>query len=135
MFIVSDPELERILRKKFEGMAKGGTEKVSAGSVILSSENFDIILNGEKPSIVDFWAEWCAPCRFMHPVFEKLSAKYAGKMIFGRLNVDEYPDISSRYSVYSIPTFLIFRGGKPAEAVIGAVGEKGLEQAILKHLP
>ncbi len=70
----------------------------------------------------------------MHPTFERLSKKYVGRAMFTRLNVDENPEIASEYSVYSIPTFMIFVGGKPVEQVVGAVGEKALERAVAKHI-
>ena len=96
----------------------------------LTEENFDRVVSGPKPVLVDYWAVWCGPCRIMDPVMEKLAAKYAGKVTFGKVNVDEEMNISSRYQVFSIPTFMIFREGKPMDAVIGAVGEASLERLI-----
>lgn len=129
---MSDPDLERILRRKLEAME----DKVRGeeGLITMTRENFDGTVNGQKPVIVDFWADWCYPCRAMEPIFEKLAKRYGEKMNFGRLNVDEHGEIAARYRVFSIPTFLIFSKGQPIETVIGAVGEKSLEQAILKHL-
>ena len=83
---------------------------------------------------VDFWAVWCGPCRIMDPVVEKLAARYSDRVMFGKLNVDEEMNISSRYQVFSIPTFMIFKGGKPMDAVIGAVGEASLEQFLKKAI-
>lgn len=79
---------------------------------------------------VDFWAVWCGPCRIMDPVVEKLAAKYSDKILFGKVNVDEEMNISSRYQVFSIPTFMIFKNGQPMDAVIGAVGEASLERLL-----
>jgi thioredoxin 1 len=104
------------------------------GPLILTSNNFYDIINSEKPVIIDFWAEWCAPCITMLPVFENLAKKYNGKMVFGRLNVDENGEISNRYQVFSIPTFIIFVKGKPVDIVVGAVGERSLEKTITKHI-
>ena len=96
----------------------------------LTEENFDKVVSGPTPVLVDYWAVWCGPCRIMDPVLEKLAAKYAGKVTFGKVNVDEEMNISSRYQVFSIPTFMIFREGKPMDAVIGDVGEASLERLI-----
>ncbi len=79
---------------------------------------------------VDFWAVWCGPCRIMDPVVEKLAAKYSDQVLFGKVNVDEEMNISSRYQVFSIPTFMIFKNGQPMDAVIGAVGEASLERLL-----
>jgi thioredoxin 1 len=99
-------------------------------TVRLTEANFDGLASGEKPVFVDFWAEWCGPCKIMDPVVEKLAAKYSDNMLFGKVNVDEEMNISSRYQVFSIPTFMIFKNGQPMDAVIGAVGEASLERLV-----
>jgi len=96
----------------------------------LTEANFDRLSAADKPMLVDFWATWCGPCRIMDPVVEKLAAKYSGKVLFGKVNVDEEMNISSRYQVFSIPTFMIFKNGQPLDAVIGAVGEASLERLV-----
>jgi thioredoxin 1 len=97
----------------------------------LTEENFDKLVSGPKPVFVDYWAVWCGPCRIMDPVVERLAAKYSDRVVFGKVNVDEEMNISSRYQVFSIPTFMIFKNGQPMDAVIGAVGEASLERLIL----
>ncbi|MDG6983250.1 MAG: thioredoxin [Nitrososphaerota archaeon] len=97
----------------------------------LTEENFDRVVSGPKPVFVDYWAVWCGPCRIMDPVVDRLAAKYSGRVVFGKVNVDEEMNISSRYQVFSIPTFMIFRNGQPMDAVIGAVGEASLEKLIV----
>lgn len=97
----------------------------------LTEENFDNVVSGAKPVFVDYWAVWCGPCKIMDPVVEKLAKKYSDKVTFGKVNVDEEMNISSRYQVFSIPTFMIFRDGQPLDAVIGAVGEASLEKLIV----
>jgi thioredoxin 1 len=99
-------------------------------TVKLTEANFDKMSAGGKPMLVDFWATWCGPCRIMDPVVEKLAAKYSDRVIFGKVNVDEEMDISSRYQVFSIPTFMMFKNGQPMDAVIGAVGEASLERLV-----
>jgi thioredoxin 1 len=99
-------------------------------TVKLTEENFDKLSSGGKPLFVDFWAVWCGPCRVMDPVVEKLAEKYSDRIVFGKVNVDEEMNISSRYQVFSIPTFMVFKGGQPMDAVIGAVGEASLERLV-----
>jgi thioredoxin 1 len=98
--------------------------------VKLTEANFDLLTSAGKPTLVDFWAVWCGPCRIMDPVLEKLAAKYSDRILFGKVNVDEEMNISSRYQVFSIPTFMIFKNGQPMDAVIGAVGEASLERLL-----
>jgi len=98
----------------------------------LTEKNFEEMSSGGKPLFVDFWATWCGPCRIMDPIVEKLAAKYSDRVVFGKVNVDEEMNISSRYQVFSIPTFMVFKSGQPMDAVIGAVGESSLEQFLKK---
>ncbi|MFQ5761506.1 MAG: thioredoxin [Candidatus Bathyarchaeia archaeon] len=100
----------------------------------LTDQNFRTLLENSGRVIVDFWADWCAPCRIMLPVFERLAEKYGHTAVFARLDVDEYPEVAASYGVYSIPTFIMFVNGKPADRVVGAVGERGMEAFVLKHI-
>jgi len=99
-------------------------------TVKLTEANFDELSSGDKPLFVDFWATWCGPCRVMDPLVERLAAKYSDRVVFGKVNVDEEINISSRYQIFSIPTFMVFKGGQPMDAVIGAVGEPSLERLL-----
>ena len=136
-----DPELEKILAKKVMELMRTTKTKSEPilppeGKVVkLTSKNFDKIINNAKlPVLVDFWAGWCAPCHMMTPVVEALAKKYAGKAIVAKLNVDENPDIAQRYYIMGIPTFIIFKNGKPVEKIVGAVGQGPLENALRKFL-
>ena len=131
---MDDPEIERIHARKMKEYCENGDRKMESQPVVLDQENFDKVIGTNRLVLVDFWAEWCAPCRSMHEVFEKLAAKYGEKMILARLNVDDNGPLAERFNVFSIPTFILFEGGKPVDAVVGAVGEEGLEQMILKQL-
>jgi len=135
-----DKELERLRSKKLRELMKGvyeePKERPEAGDVVtLTSSNFDdFIRNATMPVLVDFWAEWCMPCRMMGPVFEELAGDYAGKAFFARLNVDENSEIARRYGIMSIPLFMIFNDGRPVERVLGAVGRGPLERALRKYV-
>ncbi len=78
------------------------------------------VLKSGKPVLVDFWAEWCAPCRMITPLLEQLADSYTGKVKVGKVNIDENPGIPNRYGVRSIPTIILFRDGKMVDQVIGA---------------
>lgn len=111
------------------------SEKHASNSnlIELAEKNFDEVINNAKPTLVDFWATWCGPCQFMLPIFDKLAKKYAEKVAFGRLNVDDNQSVAMRYDVYAIPTFIIFMNGKAVDRAVGAVGEKGLEGLLQKY--
>jgi thioredoxin 1 len=88
------------------------------------------VINSPKPVVVDFWAPWCGPCRAVAPVIEELSKEYGGKAGFAKVNVDESPILASQYGVMSIPTIIIFKGGKPAEQVIGYKPKNDLKKLL-----
>ena len=100
----------------------------------VNKENFDSVKNSEKPVLLDFYADWCMPCKMMAPVVEKLAEKYDGKVKVGKCNIDEENRIASQYGIMSIPTMMIFVGGEIKETVIGAVSQKELEEKIDKIL-
>jgi|Deesub1362B_J571_1020462.scaffolds.fasta_scaffold00004_285 thioredoxin 1 len=135
-----DIELKKILDKKLKEYLGENLENRKKGHpyigklVNLTPSLFNKVLNLEYPLFVDFWAAWCAPCRAMEPVIHLLMKKYSDKMIFGKVNVDHYPDIAARYMVMSIPTFIIFYNSKPVERLVGAQPKAKLERIILKYI-
>jgi thioredoxin 1 len=105
---------------------------VNKDVVVLTDANWkQEVSEAEGPVLVDFWAEWCAPCRMIAPSIEALATAYAGRAKVGKLNVDENPSVAAAYGVRSIPTLLVFKGGKVVDQQIGAVPQPRL-QAMLE---
>ena len=88
----------------------------------------------DKPVFVDFWAEWCSPCRMLTPTFEKLAEKYGNEITFAKVNVDELPDLAGKYAVRSIPTLLLMRQGNVLEQVVGTRSYDELARILDRHL-
>ena len=92
------------------------------------------VLDADLPVLVDFWAEWCGPCRMVAPIIETIAKEYKGKLKVCKLNVDEAPETASDYGIMSIPTLLIFKKGKVVDKIIGALPKTELEAAIKHHI-
>ena len=92
------------------------------------------VIDNETPTLVDFWAEWCGPCRALAPVIEEAGTSYAGKVKVCKMNIDENPDTPSKYAIRAIPTILLFKGGEVVEQLVGLVTKAKLDEAIAKHV-
>ena len=103
--------------------------------IILNDDNFsNEVLESDLPVLVDFWAEWCGPCRMVGPVVEEIARDYEGRLKVCKLNVDQAPNTAAKYSIMSIPTLAVFKGGKEVERIIGALPRQAIEEKITPHL-
>ena len=96
----------------------------------LNDSNFEEALKGDKPVLVDFWAEWCGPCKMIGPVVEELAGDYERRAIVAKVNVDENPEVAGKYGIRSIPTLLVFKGGEIVDKQVGAVPKSVLDQKL-----
>jgi len=139
-----DEELERLKRKKLrqwmrrflnKGETASKSEDASQGRPVeLTDETFTDFVRRHHLVVVDCWAPWCAPCRMIAPVIEEMARDYAGKIFFGKLNMDENPRVAMKYQIMSIPTLLVFKDGKLVDRIIGAMPRRMLEPRITRHL-
>jgi len=131
---MEDEELENIKKKQLEDLLK----QQNINNILnetpvmeLTSQNFNQEISNNNLLLVDFWAEWCGPCKSMHPIFTRMAKKYK-QVRFARVNVDNAQDIAMKYGVQSIPTFIMFKNGEIANQMVGAVGEPGIHMICKK---
>lgn len=101
----------------------------------LTNQNFDTeVVKSNVPVLVDFWAEWCGPCRMISPIVDQVANEYSGKLKVGKINVDEEQDLAIKFGVMSIPTLLVFKQGKIVDQVVGAMSKDQLVSRLEKNL-
>ena len=133
----NDNELNDILaRKKNELIAKTQQKSNSntASPIMLTDSNFNQTVEKYPLIVVDFWAPWCGPCRMVSPILEQLASELAGKVVFGKLNVDENPRIASTFGIHSIPTISIFKNARAIDGFVGAASKSQMQSKIMAHL-
>jgi len=136
---MENDELNDIKKKKLERMKKaseGETKSSGAASEPqhLSDGDFNEVIGKSDTALVDFYADWCGPCRMMAPAVETLAKEYTGKALVAKVNVDNNPMVAQKFNVCSIPTFAIFRKGKLTGTIVGAVGKEALKSALDKAI-
>lgn len=123
-------ELEEIRAKKMrELMSQMSTPSIDK-PIIVSDRNFEQTVKNYSLVVVDCWAVWCAPCRAIAPVVEQLAKEYSGKVVFGKLNVDENPETQRKFSIMAIPTLLIMKNAKEVDRIVGALPKSELQEKI-----
>ena len=127
-----DEELERIRLRRLEEIMK--YKNGSGTPVDVTDNTFEDVIKRNSLVVIDCWASWCGPCRMIAPIVEELAKEYAGKILFGKLNVDENQRIPLQHQIMSIPTLLVFKNGQLVDRIIGAVPKKVLEQKIGQYV-
>lgn len=105
-----------------------------ANELNLTAENFDTVIAGPTPVLVDFWATWCGPCRMLAPVVEEIAEAYEGRLTVGKVNVDDAADLAIRFGVQSIPTLILFKAGQAVDKIIGYVPMEEIEAMLTNVL-
>jgi thioredoxin 1 len=136
-----DKELEEIKRRRLNEMlrrlsGKGDITKepVQNKPVDVTDATFTKYIQNHTLTVIDCWAPWCFPCRMISPILEEMAMDYAGKISFGKLNVDENRQVAMQYQTMSIPTILVFKNGKLVDRIVGAMPRRVLEPRITRHL-
>jgi len=129
-------ELEKIREKRLKEMEKKHFWKKEAidKPIEVTDQTFDDTIKKYPVIVVDFWGPWCPPCHMIAPIIEELARDYAGKVVFGKVNVDENKEVAVKYNVMAIPTLLFFKNGKLADTVTGALPKQALERHVKKLL-
>ena len=141
-----DEELRKIRRKKLQELMKRTSEtgkgaflkqKVSIVNkpVDVNDATFTEFILNNSVVVIDCWASWCAPCRMVAPIIDEMAREYVGRIVFGKLNVDENRSVANHYQVLSIPTLLVFKKGKLIDRIVGAMPREMLEPRITHYLP
>jgi thioredoxin 1 len=106
-----------------------------AKEVVITQENFESeVVQSDKPVLVDFWAEWCMPCKMLGPIVEQIAEEHSDKIKVGKVDVDQAGEVATKFGIVSIPTLIIFKDGKPADQRIGAGSKQAIEEFISDYI-
>jgi thioredoxin 1 len=130
-----DEELRRIREKKLTELVELEEKKLEmTAEHVLTDSNFNEIVNQHSLALIDCWAPWCGPCLALAPTIEELAREYTGKVLVGKLNVDDNPRTAERFQIFSIPTMLIMKNGREVDRIVGLVPKNHVEAVLRKHL-
>ena len=133
--LFEDKEIERIKKAKILAMLeRAQNQKLTSKPILLTDSNFNSEIAKHKLIVVDFWAPWCGPCRMVGPLVEELAAEYAGKVAFGKLNVDENTMVPRRFGVRGIPTLIVFKDGQIVDTSVGACSKSHIESKFRPYM-
>jgi thioredoxin 1 len=133
--LFEDKEIDRIKKAKISAMLqRAQNEKLTNKLIILTDSNFHSEVSKHRLIVVDFWAPWCGPCRMVGPLVEELAAEYAGKVTFGKLNVDDNTIVPSRFGVRGIPTLIVFKDGEAVDTLVGACPKSHIESKFRPYI-
>ena len=135
-----DHELEKIQRKKMDELLlriqtqEKPNENLHSKPILMTDTNFSSEVTKAKLIVVDFWAPWCGPCKMVGPLIEELATEYAGKVVFGKMNVDENQMVPRSFGIQGIPTLMIFKNGKAVDTLVGAYPKSQIESKFRPHI-
>jgi len=129
-------ELKRIREKKLKELLKQKEkqQEMPIESIHVTDSNFDEVICKNSLVLIDFWASWCGPCTALEPTIEELAKEYAGKVLVGKINVDENPVTAEFYQIFSIPTLLVMKNGKEVDRIVGLCPKNHIDAALKKHI-
>jgi len=127
-------EIDEIRKRKMKELEREyfGKKEAIDKPIQVTDKTFDQVIGAHPAVVIDFWAQWCPPCHVIAPIIEELARDYAGKVVFGKLGVDENKTTAVKYGITAVPTLLFFKNGKLIDQVIGAVSKQHLEEKVKK---
>ncbi len=134
----NDKEILEIKERKLREMQKVATMRSAMNSItrpiILTDSNFREEISKYPVMVIDFWAPWCGPCRMVSPIIEQLASEYTGRVVFGKLNIDENQMVPRSFGIQSIPTMMIFKNSRVVDILVGALPKSQIETKLRQHL-
>jgi thioredoxin 1 len=133
---MDDTELNDIREKRMAALKeKMEHQRVSGGVIVVDQMHIEELLRNHPALVIDFWAEWCGPCRRVGPVIDELAQEFAGKVTFGKCNTDENQQLSGQLNISAIPNIVFFSNGRMVDRVIGAYPKEAIREKIMRNFP